>query len=283
MAKVWLITGSSRGLGRALADAVLAAGHQLVATARNPSQLADLAERYGDQVRTLALDVTDPDAADDAIEAAVEAFGRLDVLVNNAGYGNIGSIEDTRLEDIRAQIETNLFGVIHVTKAAIPVLRKQGSGHIIQVSSIGGRVGAMGRAPYSAAKWGVEGFSEALAKETAPLGIKVTIIEPGGFRTDFAGSSTTIQDGRPEYDSTVGAAARFQRDYNGAQPGDPARAAAVIIRLAELDEPPLRLLLGSDAVRIAEESGLARLEADKKWRDLSVSTDFGPGSGAGTS
>jgi len=149
MAKVWLITGSSRGLGRALADAVLAAGHQLVATARNPAQLADLVERYGDQLRTLALDVTDPHAAGDAIEAAVEAFGRLDVLVNNAGYGNIGSIEDTRLEDIRAQIETNLFGVINVTKAAIPVLRKQGSGHIIQLSSIGGRVGAMGRAPYS--------------------------------------------------------------------------------------------------------------------------------------
>jgi NAD(P)-dependent dehydrogenase (short-subunit alcohol dehydrogenase family) len=283
MAKVWLITGSSRGLGRALADAVLAAGHKLVATARNPAQLAGLVERYGDQVRTLALDVTDPQAAGDAVEAAVEAFGRLDVLVNNAGYGNIGSIEDTRLEDIRAQIETNLFGVIHVTKAAIPVLRKQGSGHIIQVSSIAGRVGAMGRAPYSAAKWGVEGFSEALAKETASLGIKVTIIEPGGFRTDFAGSSTTINDGRPEYDSTVGAAARFQRDYNGAQPGDPARAAAVIIRLAALDEPPLRLLLGSDAFRIAEESGLARLEADRKWRDLSVSTDLGPGSGPGTS
>ena len=283
MAKVWLITGSSRGLGRALADAVLAAGHQLVATARDPSQLADLVERYGDQVRTLALDVTDPLAARDAIEAAVEAFGRLDVLVNNAGYGNIGSIEDTRLEDIREQIETNLFGVINVTKAAIPVLRKQGSGHIIQVSSIGGRVGAMGRAPYSAAKWGVEGFSEALAKETAPLGIKVTIIEPGGFRTDFAGSSTTINEVRPEYDSTVGAAARFQRDYNGTQPGDPTRAAAAIIRLSALDEPPLRLLLGSDAIRIAEQSDLARLEADKKWRDLSVSTDFGPGSGAGTS
>jgi NAD(P)-dependent dehydrogenase (short-subunit alcohol dehydrogenase family) len=279
MSKVWLITGSSRGLGRALSDAVLAAGHKLVATARNPAQLADLVDRYGDQVRTLALDVTDPQAAGDAIEAAVEVFGRLDVLVNNAGYGNIGSIEHTRLEDIRAQIETNLFGVIHVTKAAIPVLRKQGSGHIIQVSSIGGRVGAMGRAPYSAAKWGVEGFSEVLAKEVASLGIKVTIIEPGGFRTDFAGSSTTIDEGHPEYDSTVGAAARFQRDYNGAQPGDPARAAAVIIRLAALDEPPLRLLLGSDAVRIAEESDLARLESDKKWRDLSVSTDFGPGSG----
>jgi NAD(P)-dependent dehydrogenase (short-subunit alcohol dehydrogenase family) len=283
MAKVWLITGSSRGLGRALADAVLAAGHKLVATARDPAHLADLVERHGDQVRTLALDVTDPHAAGNAIAAAVDAFGRLDVLVNNAGYGNIGSIEDTRLEDIRAQIETNLFGVINVTKAAIPVLRKQGSGHIIQLSSIAGRVGAMGRAPYSAAKWGVEGFSEVLAKETASLGIKVTIVEPGGFRTDFAGSSTTINEGRPEYDSTVGAAARFQRKYNGSQPGDPAKAATVIIQLAALDEPPLRLLLGSDAVRIVEESDLARLEADKKWRDLSVSTDFGPRSAPETS
>ncbi len=274
MTQVWLITGSSRGLGRALAEAVLAAGHRLLATARDPSQLADLGERYGDQVRTFALDVTDPRAAGDAVAAAVKTFGRLDVLVNNAGYGDVGSIEDTSLADIRAQIETNLFGVINVTKTAIPLMREQRSGHIIQLSSIGGRVGAMGRAPYSTAKWGVEGFSEVLAKETAPLGIKVTIIEPGGFRTDFAGSSTKIAAGRPEYDSTVGATARFQRDYNGAQPGDPAKAAAVILEVAAMDKPPLRLLLGSDAVRAAEQADLARIEADRKWRQLSVSTDF---------
>jgi NAD(P)-dependent dehydrogenase (short-subunit alcohol dehydrogenase family) len=274
MNQVWLITGSSRGLGRQLAEAVLAEGHRLLATARNASQLADLVDRYGDRIRAFALDVTDEQAARDAINAAVEAFGRLDVLVNNAGFGNIGSIEDTELSDFRAQIETNLFGVINVTKAAIPVLRQQGSGHIIQLSSVGGRVGAMGRAPYSAAKWGVEGFSEVLAKEMGPIGVKVTIIEPGGFRTDFAGSSTTITEGRPEYDSTVGAAARFQRQYNGAQPGDPARAAAVIVRVASLDEPPFRLLLGSDAVRIVEQADLAKLEADRKWRHLSVSTDF---------
>jgi len=272
--QVWLITGSSRGLGRALAQAVLDDGHKLVATARNPAQLADLAERYGDQVRTVALDFIDEQAAHNAIKAACEAFGRLDVLVNNAGYGNVGPIEDTSLADFRAQIETNLFGVINVTKAAIPIMREQRSGHIIQLSSVGGRVGALGRAPYSAAKWGVEGFSEALAKEVGPLGIKVTIIEPGGFRTDFAGSSTTIREGRPEYDSTIGAVARFQRDYNGVQPGDPVRAAAVVIHVASLDEPPLRLLLGSDAVHIVEQADLARIEADKKWRDLSVSTDF---------
>jgi len=272
--QVWLITGSSRGLGRALAQAVLDDGHKLVATARNPAQLADLAERYGDQVRTVALDVIDEQAAHNAIKAACEAFGRLDVLVNNAGYGNVGPIEDTSLADFRAQIETNLFGVINVTKAAIPLMREQRSGHILQLSSVGGRVGALGRAPYSAAKWGVEGFSEVLAKEVGPLGIKVTIIEPGGFRTEFAGSSTTIREGRPEYDSTIGAVARFQRDYNGVQPGDPVRAAAVVIHVASLDEPPLRLLLGSDAVQIVEQADLARIEADKKWRDLSVSTDF---------
>ncbi len=274
MAKVWLITGSSRGLGRALAEAVLESGERLVATARKPEQLSDLVERYGDRVRAVALDVTSESAATMAIAATVGAFGRIDVLVNNAGYGDIGSIEDTSLADFRAQIETNLFGVINVTKAAIPVMREQRSGHIIQLSSIGGRVGPVGRAPYAAAKWGVEGFSEVLAKEVAPFGIKVTIVEPGGFRTDFAGASTTIRAGRPEYDETVGKVARFQRDYDGKQPGDPARAAAVIIHIVSLDAPPLRLLLGSDAAHAAEQADLARLEADRKWRNLSVSTDF---------
>jgi len=274
VSQIWLITGSSRGLGRALADAVLAAGHKLAATARNPTQLVDLVRRYGDQVRAVALDVTDERAAGDAIKVAVEAFGRLDVLINNAGYGDIGSVEDTSLADFRAQIETNLFGVIIVTKAAIPVMREQGAGHIIQFSSIGGRVGPLGRAAYAAAKWGIEGFSEVLAKEVGPLGIKVTIIEPGGFRTDFAGSSTTLKTGRPEYDSTVGAAARCQRSFNGAQPGDPVKAAAVILQVAAMSEPPLRLLLGSDALKAAEQNELARIEADKKWRELSASTDF---------
>jgi NAD(P)-dependent dehydrogenase (short-subunit alcohol dehydrogenase family) len=274
MSKVWLITGASRGLGRALADAVVAKGHQLIATARNPSQLGDLEQRAPERVRVLPLDVTDATAAERAVRAAVDTFGRIDVLVNNAGYGNIGSIEDTGLEEFRAQIETNLFGVIHVTKAAIPQMREQRSGHVIQVSSVGGRVGAIGRAPYSAAKWAVEGFSEVLAKETAPLGIKVTIIEPGGFRTDFAGSSTQINQGRTEYDSTVGAAARFQRDYNGKQPGDPAKAAAVILQVAAMTEPPIRLLLGNDAVRVAEQYEQARIENDMKWRHLSISTDF---------
>lgn len=281
MSQVWLITGSSRGLGRAVAEAVLATGHKLAATARNPAQLAGLVERYGNNVRAVALDVTDERAASNAVNTTVEVFGRLDVLVNNAGYGDIGSIEDTSLAEFRAQIETNLFGVINMTKAAIPVMRQQGAGHILQFSSIGGRVGAMGRAPYSSAKWGVEGFSEVLVKEVGPLGIKVTIIEPGGFRTDFAGSSTKIHPGRSEYDSTVGAAVRFQREYDGKQPGDPAKAAAAVLYIASLDQPPLRLLLGSDAVRFAEQADLARMEADRKWRHVSISTDFeGVGQGA---
>jgi len=274
MSQVWLITGSSRGLGRALAEAVLAAGHKLIATARQSAKLSDLKGKYGDQVRLVDLDVTDAAAALDAVRVARDAFGRLDVLANNAGYGNIGSVEDTSLEEFHEIIETNLFGVINTTKAALPVMREQGHGHLLQFSSVGGRVGAMGRAPYSAAKWGVEGFSEVLAQEVGPLGIKVTIIEPGGFRTDFAGASTTIREGRPEYDATVGATARFQRDFNGKQPGDPAKAAAVIMQVANMENPPLRLLLGSDAVQRVEPNDVPKLEADRKWRHLSVSTDF---------
>jgi NAD(P)-dependent dehydrogenase (short-subunit alcohol dehydrogenase family) len=276
MSQRWLITGSSRGLGRALSEAVLRAGHRLVATARNREQLADLAERYGESVRTIALDVTSTDAARDAIRTAVTCFGGLDVLVNNAGYGNVNSIEETSLEEFRQEIEANLFGTIIVTKAAIPVMRQQRSGHIIQFSSVGGRIGAPGRAPYSTAKWGVEGFSEVLVKEMALIGVKVTIIEPGGFRTDFAGSSTSLKEGRPEYDQVVGAAARRQRAYNGKQPGDPVRAAQVVVDVAAMDRPPFRLPLGTDAVQIIEQADRARLEELGHWRELSISTDFPP-------
>jgi NAD(P)-dependent dehydrogenase (short-subunit alcohol dehydrogenase family) len=196
------------------------------------------------------------------------------VLVNNAGYGDIAPIEDTPIQDFRDQIETNLFGTIIVTKAALPIFRQQRKGHFIQLSSIGGRIGPAGRGPYAAAKWGVEGFSEVLAREVAPLGIKVTIVEPGGFRTDFAGASTTLKEGQPDYDSTVGAVARFQREYNGKQPGDPDKAAAAILHIAGLTEPPLRLLLGSDAYDGVEKNDLARIEAARQWKELSYSTDF---------
>lgn len=282
MSRVWLITGSSRGLGRALAEAVLASGDNLVATARDPAQLADLSERYGGQVLTLSLDVTDEAAAAAAVEASVKRFGRLDVLVNNAGYGNVSSIEDTGLADFRAQIETNLFGTIIMTKAVIALMRGQGAGHIIQFSSVGGRIGPAGRGAYSAAKFAVEGFSEVLSKEVAPFGIKVTVIEPGGFRTDFAGASTVLAEGRADYAETVGVTVRFQREYNGRQPGDPAKAAAVVIHIAGLDEPPFRLLLGSDAVRNVEKADAARIEADLMWRTVSVSTDFESDAEAGS-
>src|ERR1700744_4057702 len=272
--KVWLITGSSRGLGYALAQAVLKAGHFLIATARDTNSLAPLVQTYRDQVRTIPLDVTDEGAAEKAVQLAVDSFGRLDVLVNNAGYGTINSVEETPLEVFRQEIETNLFGTIIVTKAALPLFRQQGSGHIIQVSSIAGRMGPIGRGPYAAAKWGVEGFSEVLSKEIGPLGLKVTIIEPGGFRTDFAGSSTTIKDGMPEYDSTVGATARFQRDYKGGKPGNPQKAAAAILKVAAMEQPPLRLLLGSDAFNGAQKNDLAKMDADKTWKELSISTDL---------
>src|SRR6202521_4401390 len=272
--KVWLITGSSRGLGRAFAQAALDAGHCVVATARNPLQLSDLVSNYGDRVRPLALDVTSEAQARHAIDTAIQTFGGLDVLVNNAGYGNVCPVEDTSLADFRAQIETNLFGVITMTKAVLPHFRERRAGHLIQISSIGGRVGPPGRAAYAAAKFGVEGFSESLSKEVGPLGIKVTIVEPGGFRTDFAGSSTTLREGRPEYDTTVGATVRFQRDYDGKQPGDPMKAAGALLHIASLSEPPLRLLLGTDAYNAAEKHALQILATDLEWKDLSVSTAY---------
>ena len=274
MSQIWLITGSSRGLGRAFTEAVLTAGHRVVAGARNPDQLADLRSRFGEKIHPVTLDVTSEAQAKAAVDAAAAHFGGLNVLVNNAGYGNVSSVEDTPLDDFRAQIETNLFGVIIMTKAVLPYFRERRAGYIIQVTSIGGRIGPIGRAPYAAAKFGVEGFSESLAKEIGPLGIKVTIVEPGGFRTDFAGSSSELREGRPEYESTVGATIRFQRDYNGKQPGDPAKAAAVLLHLASQQEPPLRLLLGSDSYNAAEKSALDKLESDRKWKDLSVSTDY---------
>jgi len=274
MPKVWFVTGSTRGLGRALVEAALRAGDRVAATARNPEGLRDLAAQYGDAIRPIHLDVTDERAAQAAIATARAVFGRIDVVVNNAGYGTVGSVEDTDIATFRREIETNLFGTIIVTKAAIPILREQRSGRIIQFSSVGGRIGAPGRAPYSAAKWGVEGFSESLAREMALIGVSVTLIEPGGFRTDFAGASTTLVAGRAEYDAVVGATARMQRDYNGRQPGDPARAAAVVLQVAAMEKPPFRLALGSDAVNAIENTDRARLDELQRWRELSVSTDF---------
>lgn len=274
MSKVFLVTGSSRGLGRAIAEAVLAAGHSLVATARRPERLADLARRYGDRVRTVALDVTDQAAAAEAVATAVDAFGRLDVVVNNAGYANTAAVEDMTGEDFREQIDANLFGVVNVTKAALPVLRGQRAGHIVQVSSVGGRVTTPGLSAYQAAKFAVGGFSEVLAKEVAPLGIKVTVLEPGGMRTDWAGASMTVHPVSAPYERTVGHVNALRESLMDKAASDITKVADVLLRVVELDEPPVRLLLGSDAVTIAADVEAARAESDAKWRELSVSTDY---------
>ncbi len=274
MQRTWLITGSARGLGRSITEAALKAGHNVVATARSPATLTGLASRYPGTMLSFPLDVTDVDAAAAAVKTAVGHFGSLDVVVNNAGYGDLAPIEDMAINSFREQIETNLFGTINVTKAAIPLFRQQRAGRFIQISSIGGRAGAIGRGAYSAAKFGVEGFSEVLAAEMRPFGVHVTIVEPGGFRTDFAGSSSVIADGNPEYAETVGRVAAMQRAYDGNQPGDPAKAAKAIIDLANEHTPPLRLVLGSDAFERARSADAARATELAQWRKVSVSTDI---------
>lgn len=274
MARTWLVTGCSRGFGRALAEAILDAGDNLLATARDPATLEGLGAGKSGHLATAPLDVTDERQAAVAVDAAIAAFGSLEALVNNAGYGDIGSVEDTPVASFRRQIETNLFGTIIMTKAAIPHMRERREGHIVQFSSVGGRLGAPGRAAYSAAKWGVEGFSEVLAQEMKLVGVKVSIVEPGGFRTDFAGPSTTIDSGRPEYEAVVGRAARMQAAYHGSQPGDPHRGAAAILKLVAMKDPPLRLPLGSDAVAAIARSDRVRLDELERWRPLSISSDF---------
>lgn len=273
MSKVWLVTGSSRGLGLEIAKAVLAKGDRLVATARDPKTLDALVKEHGDRVRAVALDVTKPSQAVAAVEVARAAFGRLDVVVNNAGYANVSSVEDMAEDDFRAQIETNFFGVVNVSRAALPLMRAQRSGHIIQISSIGGRLGSPGIGAYQAAKWAVGGVSEVLAKEVAPLGIHVTVAEPGGMRTDWAGSSMKVDEVKPDYAATVGAFVQMRDNLNAAQ-GDAAKVAKAILELASMPKPPIRLLLGSDAVFMAEMVLKARAKEDASFKQLSLSTDY---------
>lgn len=275
MSKVWLITGSSRGLGRSLAETALDAGHQVVATARDPRDLDHLVDRFGDQVSAVALDVTDPAAAVSAVERAVAAFGRLDVVVNNAGYANSSPIEETDPADFRAQVETNFFGVVNVTRAALPVLRRQRSGHVIQISSIGGRVGGTpGLAAYQSAKFAVQGFAAVLHNEVGPLGVQVTVVEPGAFRTDWGGTSMRLPAVGPDYADTVGRVNAFRREVDSKQQGDPERAARAILDVVGLPDPPLHLLLGSDALAHAEEASAIRAAEAHQWAEVSRSTDF---------
>ncbi|WP_284740191.1 SDR family NAD(P)-dependent oxidoreductase [Amycolatopsis sp. RTGN1] len=273
MSSVFFVTGSSRGLGRRIAERALDAGHRVVATARDPRALDDLVARYGDRVHVEPLDVTDASAAEAAVAAGVAAFGRIDVVVNNAGQGDRVSLEDTTLDVFRRQIETNFLGTVYVTKAAVPVLRRQGGGRIIQISSVGGRVGSPGMTAYQSAKWAVGGFTEALAAEVAPLGIKLTVLEPGGMRTDWGGASMVTPPISEPYEATVGASARAMADFEKHANSDPRKVADLVLTVAGLDEPPLRLLAGSDAYEYGREAWRHRVDTDAKWAHLSSSTD----------
>jgi len=274
--QVWFITGSSRGFGRALVAAALAAGDRVVATARRPEQLEDFTREYGEQVLPLALDVTDPAAVQAAVSAAVARFGRLDVVVNNAGYANLAPVETGDEADFRTQFETNFWGVYHVSRAVIPQLREQGGGVIVQFSSVGGRVGGSpGIASYQAAKFAVDGFSRVLAVETAPFGVQVMVVEPSGFATDWAGSSMTIHDIPADYDATIGVMHRRIRASTGGPAGDPVRAAEIIVQAVKRDHPPSHLLLGVTAVNMALDYSRRQLDEAGAWDAVSRSADYG--------
>jgi NAD(P)-dependent dehydrogenase (short-subunit alcohol dehydrogenase family) len=275
MTKTWLITGSSRGFGAELSRAVLESGDRLVATARRPEQLAHLIDTFGANVRTVALDVTDVESAEAAVALAVREFGSVDVVVNNAGFANSSPIEETTDADFRGQIEANLFGTVTVTKAVLPVMRAQRSGTIVQFSSVGGRVGGTpGMGAYQTAKFAVEGFSEVLANEVRPFGVRVMIVEPGAFRTDWQGSSMTLHPVGADYEETVGALNAYRAANASNQPGDPARAARVIVTTVNGEDLPMRLLLGAGAVSLVRTAAELRAAETEKWAAISASADF---------
>lgn len=273
MAKVWLITGSGNGLGRDIAEAALAAGDSVVAGARRTEELAPLVAQYGERLRPFTLEVRDETAAIAAVQQAVDTFGRLDVLVNNAGYGRFAPFEQMSAEDFRAIVDTCLFGVVYTTRAAVPVMRRQRSGHIFQVSSVGGRLAVPGNTPYHAAKWAVGGFSDSLALEVAPFGVKVTTLEPGGIRTNWARRArANAPDLLPEYEVSVGLSLTMLRGNEERAESDPRKIARVIVELANSEEVPRRLILGVDAERRVRQAEAERASEAEKWRHLTVST-----------
>ena len=274
MSKVWLVTGSASGLGRNIAEAVLACSDRLVATARDPHRLEDLVKKYGDQVRTAPLDVADEDAAKAAVQGAVGAFGRLDVVVNNAGYGDVAPFEQLSSERFKAVIDTNFYGVVNVTRAALPIMRKQRSGCILQVSSVGGRLALPGSTAYHAAKWAVGGFTESLAQEVVSLGIRVCALEPGGMRTNWgARAHKDVPVLLPDYEPSVGAVIKSLESLWGRENSDPAKVAQVVLRLAASDRLPAHLVLGSDAIQYAGQAEATRAADAERWKEVSVSTD----------
>jgi NAD(P)-dependent dehydrogenase (short-subunit alcohol dehydrogenase family) len=275
MPKVWLITGSGNGLGRDIAEAALIAGDSVVAGARRLDELNPLVAQYGDRITPVLLDVRDESAAHTAVQTAVDKYGRLDVLVNNAGYGHIAPFEQTSSKDFRDVVETCLFGVVYTTHAALPIMRQQKSGHIFQVSSIGGRMAMPGNSPYHAAKWAVGGFSDSVAAEVAPFGVKICTLEPGGIRTNWAArAGENSPDVLPEYEESVGAIYRLLASVRGNTEGDPKRIADLIVTLANTDDVPRRLILGKDAETRVKNVETARAAEAAKYRDLTLSTVF---------
>jgi NAD(P)-dependent dehydrogenase (short-subunit alcohol dehydrogenase family) len=263
MDKVWLVTGSASDLGRSIAEAMLESGDQLVATARDTKRLDDLVKKYDDRVRAVPLDVTDESAAQAAVQTAVAAFGRLDA-----------PFEQLSAERFKAVMDTNFYGVVNVTRAAVPLMREQRSGCILQISSVGGRLTRPGSTPYHAAKWAVGGFTESLAQELSPFGVKVCALEPGGMWTNWgARANQDTPELLPDYEPSVGAVANALKSYWGKEISDPAKVAQVVLRLASSDHLPAHLLIGSDAVRFAAEAEKTRAAEGAQWRDLSLSTD----------
>jgi NAD(P)-dependent dehydrogenase (short-subunit alcohol dehydrogenase family) len=272
--RVWLVTGASRGFGRALSEAVIGRNDRLVATARDRDGVASFEREYPDAL-AVALDVTDPAQASAAVEQGLERFGRLDVVVNNAGYGHFGAVEELSDHELRRQLEVNFFGVVNVTRAALPAFRRQRSGHFVQMSSLNGIEGLVGGGFYCASKFAVEGLSESLAGEVAHLGIKVTIVEPGPHRTSFASpSSARVADPIEDYAESVGRARQALAQLDRAQPGDPGRAAEAIVEAVDADDPPLRLPLGQMALDGIRAKLRGQLEELERWRRLSASTDL---------
>ena len=273
--RVWLITGCSNGFGAALAAAVLARGQRVIATARNPDSLSELTAQFPATCRALALDVTDASGVKRVVAQALKAFGRLDVVVNNAGYGLVGAFEELGSEEITRNFDTNFFAALEVIRAALPILRAQGSGHIVNISAAAVISNYAGFSIYGATKWALEGVSESLAAELKPIGIKVTIVQPGPYRTDFIGRSMQrAQSHIADYERTSGKFLRFLETTEGKQPGDPARAAEAIIAAVESDAPPLRLVLGkyaNDKLR----RKLADAERERAaWEHVGLPTDF---------
>jgi NAD(P)-dependent dehydrogenase (short-subunit alcohol dehydrogenase family) len=276
--RVWFITGASTGFGRLLAEEVLKSGGKVVATARKVDKVADLEVQYPNTAKALALDVTNADQVDSAVTEAFQHFGHIDVLVNNAGYGVAGAIEEVSEAEFMPMFETNVFGLLKVTRAFLPHLRTQRSGHILNLSSIGGLIGGQGIGMYNASKFAVEGISEALAAELAPLGVHVTVIEPGPFRTDFLGRSGVIAETRiADYDNTAGKMREYFSENDGKQRGDPRRAVQAMIQVVESPNPPLHLLLGNSAL----ERLRAKLDSWQKeiatWEQVTTGADFPEG------